>query len=458
MPNLFSPKVVSLYQKLVKNVFNPFLDFLRGTKVAACLEELEKSQWFTLDELRAIQRKRLRFLIQHAYENTSYYHRVLREKGLKPGDIKACEDLAKLPVLTKKDIKTNFDDLVALNYPRSCMTLWSTGGSTGEPTRFYVIRKHRSWETAAMLRGTGWSGYELGDKIAWLWGSLVDLSEGEKLHKRIRNAFLRQKMLNSHEMSERKMKLYADKLLEFKPKIIKGYASAVDIFARFLKNEGIDIHPEGVTTTCEKLFDHQRKRIENVFGCDVYDSYGSREVEEIATECKEHIGYHISSENVVIEFVKNGEHVAPGETGSILVTNLCNFAMPLIRYEIGDLGKPSEEICPCGRSLPLMSSVEGRIVDVIVTPEKFVSPVNLSVIFKDPSVRQFQIIQKKDSRIVVKIVKGSEYTSKDTRYIVDMLHRYLGDVEIALEFVSSIPQTESGKRRLVVSELPAKFN
>lgn len=446
-----------LYRRLVRSPIVPTFDFIRGTRVMSRLRELEKTQWLKPKEISRIQERRLRALVKQAYENTKFYNKLFKERGLKPSDIKTGEDLAKLPILTKKDIKANFDDLVAINYPRHKMIPWSTGGSTGEPMRFLVIRKHRSWETAAMLRGASWCGYELGDKLALLWGSLLDISESKKFYKRIMNTLLREIVLNSHELSEENMRTYAERLLKFKPKIVKGYASAVDLFARFLKHEKIELNPEAVITTCEKLFDHQRKRIENVFGCDVFDSYGSREVEEIATECKEHVGYHIASENVVIEFTKNGEHVAPGETGSILVTNLCNYAMPFIRYEIGDLGKPSNEICPCGRGLPLLNSVEGRIVDVIVTPEKFVSPVNLSLIFKDPSVRQFQIIQKRDKKIVVKIIKGTGYTSKDTKYIIDMLRRYLGNIEIALEFVDSIPQTESGKTRLVISEIPVKF-
>jgi len=442
---------------MARNIFVPALDFLRGTMVKRCLKELQRTQWLKPEELLEIQRKNLRCLVKHAYENTSYYHRRFRERRLKPDDFKSIEDLAELPVLTREEFRSNFADLVARNYPERKMKLYSTGGSTGEPLRFYVIKKQRSWETAAMLRSNKWCGYRLGDKISLIWGSPIDVSEAEKLNNKVINFFWRRLVLPATELSEEQMRVYAKKLVDFKPKILRGYASAIYLFSKFIEREGLRVRPEAVITTAEMLFDHQRKEIKEILGCDVYDSYGSREVEEIASECGEHVGYHISAENVVLEFTKNGESVSSGEMGAILVTNLRNYAMPFIRYEIGDLGKPTDETCPCGKGLPLMKSIEGRITDIIVTPKKFVSAIVLENIFGDLPIRQYQVIQETERKIAVKIVKGTGYSQKDSDFIVEKLNRYLGEFQIDLQLVDSIPPSESGKRRVVISKVPIKF-
>jgi len=448
-----------MYRKLAKFVFNPFLDFMRGTKVAACLRELEKSQWFTREKLMEIQRENLRLLVRHAYENTFYYHMVLKERGLKPEQIRTVEDLSKLPILTKADVRRNFDDLTAMNFYREKKIPYTTGGSTGEPLKFYVMKKQRSWETAAMLRACTWGGYELGDKLALIWGSPLDISESESMNKKIMNFFLRRSVFDAYQLSQELMRDFALELQKLKPKVLRGYASAIYLFACFLEHEGLFVRPDAVITTAEMLFDHQRRKIEEVFGCEVYDSYGSREVEEIASECGEHVGYHISAENVVLEYVKNGDCIAPGEMGAILVTNLRNYAMPFIRYEIGDLGKPSDETCSCGRSLPLMKSIEGRITDIIVTPKKNFASIFDGPLYHMTHVQQYQVVQEDYDKILVKIVRSEDYSEDDNERIVSAMKQYLGeDVEVKIEFVDFIPLTSSGKRRYIISKVPVNFN
>jgi len=134
-----------------------------------------------------------------------------------------------------------------------------------------------------------------------------------------------------------------------------------------MQKNGIDnIKPKAILTTADMLYDYKRKTIEHIFDCDVFDNYSGRDTTLQAAECSEHFGYHLSIENAVVEFVKENEDVYPGETGKIIITDLCNYAMPFIRYEIGDLGVPSDENCPCGRKLPIMKSVKGRILDTII--------------------------------------------------------------------------------------------
>ena len=423
------------------------------------LRILEKTQWLKREEIAEIQRQRLRALIKHAYFKVPYYHKVFKERGLRPEDIKSKEDLAKLPILTKKEIRKNFNDLIARDFSREEMIPDSTGGSTGEPLRFYRTRESNSWASAAAFRAYGWSGFELGDKQALIWGSPIDLSRSYKLKSRISNFFLRTTILDAFSMSAVSMRKFAKELVRFKPKMIRGYASGVYLFAKFLENEGIDVKADAVITSAETLLDYQRTKMEDVFRCKVYDFYGSREVPAIASECSENCGYHISSENVLLEFIRGGEQVATNETGIILVTNLNNYAMPFIRYEIGDLGKPLGDASLCGRGLSLMKSLEGRITDVIATRDgNFVSAPVLTLIFKDLHVKKYQIVQESRDKIMVKIVKEDKYSQKDNNYIIKGMQKYVGgDIQIDIEFVDSIPPNKSGKRQVVISKVPLRF-
>ena len=449
----------NLYSIVAKFVIIPALEAVHGWKTVERLKELEKTQWLKEEELKKMQELRLIKLIKHAYENVPYYHRMFKERGLKPEDIKTTKDLAKLPVLTRDDIRKNFDDLTAKNYDQKKMVLASTGGTTGEPLKFYRP-KDRGWANAAWYRALRWYGFEIGDKHAYLWGNPFDASAQSKLSQRIGRFLRRTIFLDAFQMSEEKMKRFSYKLRNFKPKVIIAYASAAYLLAEFLKTESIVINPEAVVTTAEKLFDHQRETIRDVFQCEVFEYYGSREVSSMAYECPNHTGLHISAEHVVLEFVKNGsEPVSSGELGTILVTDLHNYAMPFIRYQNGDIGTSSDEYCTCGRNLPLIKSIEGRITDIIVSGKgKFISSPVLTVLFKDLPIRQYQVVQKKENKILIKIVKENGYSEKDSRTVIRRLRQGVSEkIEIRLEFVKSIPATISGKRRVVISKVPIKF-
>jgi len=436
------------------------LRFLTNPKFGEEFSSMCESQWFRREKILGIQQMKLRALINHAYENVPYYHRVFKDRGLHPSDFKSVDDLNRLPRLTKDDIRSNFKDMAATNFSRAQIITDATGGSTGTPLQFYTTQDDQNCARAAELRAYGWCGYRLGDKHAILWGSLFDLKRSEELYNKIIRFLDRHIMLNCFRMSQESMRMYALRLKKFKPRIVRGYASAVYLFAKFMLHEGVDnIKPKAVITSAETLFDHERTTIEEAFGCEVYDFYGSREASAIASECSEHSGHHISAENYVLECMKEGESAASGETGVILITNLRNYAMPFIRYEIGDLGRFSDEVCSCGRGLPLISSIEGRTTDIIVTQDgNFISTPVLTLIFKDLPVKQYQIIQEKIEEITVKIVRGSGYSEKDTKYIIRGMQKFIGkDVQIRLEFVDSIPLTNSGKRRPIISKIPIKF-
>ncbi len=449
-----------MYSKIFKTCVFPVAEYLTGSHISEYLSVLEKTQWESPTKIREIQENKLRALVRHSYQNVPYYHKKFNELGIKPDDIKSTKDLSKLPVLIKDEVKANFPtDIAAKNYVNRPRLLYSSSGSTGEPVQYFIDKNAKSWKWASVFRSWRWAGFDLGKRYSTLWGSPITIEQHTKLSKRIQDFMMRHLWLSAYNMTEETLSLYIEKLRKFKPEIIRGYASAVYLLAAFMKHENVDdIKPRGILTTAETLFDYQRKLIESQFDCKVFDGYGGETI-VVSFECEEHKGYHIASEGVVVEFIKDGEHVSDGELGEIVVTDLTNYAMPFIRYSLGDVGRPTDDMCSCGRGLPLMKSVEGRTNDFIVTPEgKFLHCYFFPGLFKSITwVKQFQVVQETKNKLLINIVLESEPTVDEVDHLKELIRAYVGDMEIVPKFVELIPSTPSGKRRFVISKIPVSF-
>jgi len=431
-----------------------------GINILRYLTELKKTQWWSPVQLGELQDQRLRLLIKHAYANVPYYRRAFRERKLMPDDIKTKEDLHKLPTLTKDIIRKRFSDLKAVNFDSWKPWLSRTGGSTGEPLKFYITKTNISVGWACNFRGWEWAGYRLGDRCVTFGGSSIVPTQKPKSSKRLRYAIERNLPLSAVSMNKRIMNHYTKKIRQFKPKFIRGYPSAIYVFAEHMKEAHVDdIDPKAIFTTAEVLYPIQRKAIENQFGCRVFDGYGARDGGANAMECSEHSGLHVSVESVVIEFKKDNETVSYGESGRMLCTDLFNYAMPFIRYAVGDIGTPTDELCPCGRGLPLIKSIEGRTADIIELGNGTVlSGPAFTLLFKEFDIEQYQIVQTARNRLLIKIVEGSSYTEKDTNDILDIIGSHAGeDVQVNIRIVDNIPTTKSGKRRFFISKVSNKW-
>jgi len=243
--------------------------------------------------------------------------------------------------------------------------------------------------------------------------------------------------------------------MKFKPKIIRGFSSAVYLYARYLRENHIEgIKPKAVITTAEVLFEHQRKLIEEVFNCNVYDGYGSRETSLSAQQCEAKDGYHISDENSIVEFLKDGEAVSPGESGEIIITDLHNQVMPWIRYAIEDLGTPMDEECSCGRKLSMMKSIEGRMNDIIVTPDGRRIRMPAYLFGNMEGIREIQFRQHAKNQLSVDIVKSGEFSDIEVERFLGQMKQHLGnDIGIELRFVDEIQKSSSGKKRFIISDI-----
>ncbi len=447
---------------LSKHIFTPLLERRVHGSTFKRLKELEHTQWWPREKLVALQNVRLVGLISAAYQNTAYYRKALAERGLVPQNISTMDDLAKLPVLTRAAVRDNFHALIAENLKPGRMKLGETGGTTGEPLRF-MKPGDEGWGWGAYYRGLEWYGLSSGDKHSLIWGYSPAASRVASFLAGTGHFLRNCAFLNAFDLSEARMAAFASKLKKFQPKAIAGYSSAVYIFAEYVKQSQIQgIRPGLAITTAEKLYDYQRQAIKEAFECDVFQYYGSREVASLGYECPQHHGYHTSMENVVLETVdERGNRVKPGEVGRVLVTDLHNYAMPLIRYELGDLGILSDEACPCGRGLSVIASIEGRMTDVIVCSRGFISPVALTTyVFKDMPVRQFQVVQETLDDVRVKVVPGEGFGREETGRIKEALQARMGmGTHVGVELVDDIPPSpSSGKRRVVISKVPSQHN
>jgi len=446
-----------MYSSVAKHIYYPMADMFLGTRLVKYLNEFEKTQWLDRQQLRALQNEKLRALVTHAYQNVPYYRRLFVDRGITGRDIQTVEDLARLPILTKDIIRTNFKDMKAIGFNKWKPLLDATSGSTGEPLTYFVDMNVASAAWAGTFRGWQWANYKLGDKRVTLAGSALVPNKPPSLVNRFRWLVERNHPFSAVHMDYKRMGVYARKIASYKPRFLRGYPSALHMFAQYLEQEGIDnIRPKAVFTTAEMLLPHCRAVISKQFHCDVFDHYGCYDGGPQAMECAEHHGYHISVEKVVMEFVDvDANTVAPGHSGEILCTDLYNYTMPFIRYAVGDRGTLSKDHCPCGRGLPLMKSLEGRTTDILFFGNGItLSGPALTLVFKDCRINQYQVIQEAEDRLLIKVVKGVGYTDNDSNHFLAILKSHVGEnVSIITEFVEEIPPTKAGKHKFIISKI-----
>ena len=445
---------------LSRRVLLPLIYRMKGMTALRVLAALERSQWLTPEQVRDQQWTALKRVLRHAYEHVPHYRASFEELGVTPEDVRTPEDLLKVPTLSKDDLNTDRDGLVAEGIDPASLRAGATGGSTGEPTRFLHSRPFLYAAQAATLRSYRWCGQDVAGRAAYLWGSALDLSREASWKGRISSAVSNQLWLPAFRLTRANMLEYADAIARFRPVTLTGYCSALRAFAEFLLEEGIGtVSPKAVISSAETLFPEDREKMETAFGCSVLDRYGGRELGDIAHECLEGRSLHVNAENVYVECVdaERRAHVPPGEPGEIVLTSLTEFAAPFIRYRVGDLGRLSNDVCSCGRGLPLLESVEGRVHDLLHRPGGGYLPGEFFPhLFKEcPGVRQFQVIQSAVTQLKINIVPGSKFSDRDLDIARAHIRGELGaEMEVQFHVAEEIEPTPSGKHRFTICEIP----
>jgi phenylacetate-CoA ligase len=425
------------------------------------LEELEASQWLSHDELAEYQNRKLRALVLHAYETVPYYRRVMIERKLTPADIKNQEDLRKLPILTRSDVRKYENELLSSAHRKKRLVHGHTSGTTGSPLEFYWDRQMCVFNNAAFWRQARWAGLNCGDKFAVALGRVVTPTTQKEPPFWRMNYLHNQLWISSFHLNEENLCHYIRKLERFRPLALECYPSTAYIIAKYLESRGETFPLRAVITSSETLFAFQRETIENSFSCRIYDYYGLAERVVFATECDRHEGRHLNMEYGICEILDSDDiPVEDGEEGYIVGTSLHNYAMPFIRYKTSDISAVKKEPCSCGRKLPLIKDITTKAEDIIVTPTgAFVSPSILTHPFKPlKTIRMSQIIQDRTDHILIRVVTEPEFSSSDADLLLMEFRKRVGlEIQVELEKVSEIPRTSAGKFKWVISEIPMSF-
>lgn len=444
---------------LVKHLVYPIHELTSGRRILSKLAQLEESQWWSPDALTGWQQARLFELLRHAYDTVPYYRCAFDAAGITPSAVRTVDDLRQLPLLTKPIIQEHQAELVSTVYPPEQRIANYTGGSTGTPMYFYQDQQQHDWGSANKLRCNRWAGWDFGKRTLRLWGHPRDLEAAQAARGQLRSFVLKEYTFDAFGFSTDDMANLVGYMRQKKPQIIVAYASVLAHFATYLDGRHIvDLAvPDGIITSTDVLFPYQRALIERVFRAEVFNRYGCREVSIIAAECDEHNGMHINTDRLIVEFTdETGQPVSPGRPGHIVITDLFNYAMPFIRYDIEDVAIPGAECCSCGRRLPLMKELVGRYADILTTPEgRFVSASALTTILpKIPGVRECQLVQKAIDWLQVNVVRYRDYDETSEVVFHQHLAKFFGlRMRITFSYVEEIPKTASGKTRFSVSEI-----
>jgi len=426
-----------------------------GDNFQKYLQELEKSQWFSCEQLEKIQLQKLKKMIDHAYKNVHYYTTLFNKIRLAPNDIKNIDDLKKIPILEKQIIREHRDEFIAKNIPKRKLIPYATGGTTGSPLTLYVTKDAIQYNFACgETRTKYWAGVKYGDRLATFLGKLIVPPCTQKPPFWRYNKAYNQILFSSFHMNEQNLDYYIEEFNRFKPEILQGYVSTVYIFAKYILNHHIKVSsPTAILLSSETLFDWQRKEIEKAFGSKIYNGYSLAEFVVFISEC-ENGSLHMSPEYGITEFKKILNEKNKYE---IIGTTLFNYAMPLIRYKTGDIVTLSDEKkCPCGRQLPMVESIEGRSDGMIVTPEnRYISPASLSLVFQSAeNIKEAQMIQSSKNMITLRLIREKNFSEKNLNYIEKGLKERLGsNIIINIEYVNKIERTNSGKFQFIISHI-----
>jgi phenylacetate-CoA ligase len=425
------------------------------------LHSLRQTQYDRPETIRSRQWATLEALLRHAYTTVPFYRRRLDQERIDPWRLRGFDDFARIPVLTKEDIRLHGPSLISNLYDRAALHCKKTSGSTGVSLEIRIDEASLQWKRACTLRSDEWSGWHFGERVAKVWGNPEYLQLGWR--GRLRNALLdRAIYLDTLQMNEDALDRFVQALVHRPPSLLFGHAHSVFLFAEFVRQRRPQaIRPRGIITTAMILHDWQRRVIEQVFDCKVTNRYGCEEVSLIACECERHSGLHINSDGVYVEFLRDGQPVAPGEPGSVVVTDLTNRAMPIIRYQIGDVAVPSANNCSCGRGLPLLDRVEGREADYVVTADgQLISGISLTENFalQVPGIAQLQVIQEATDYFRFRIVRGPDFGPHSSERLRTLVSERFGfGVGYDCEYVEQIPQDPSGKYRFCISKVANPF-
>lgn len=445
-----------MYPELFRHVLFPAYETLIRRGTHRFLEEYRRNQWLDAETIARIQLDKLNKLLAFCWEQVPYLERIWRQSGLRPRRLQSARELEEFPTLSKHEITANYLEMTSTLW-RGRSLLKTTGGTTGDPFRFEYTMESYARRTAVMWRGYEWAGAGLGERTAYLWGSPSPNRLRDRLKDNAYHWAFNRRVFNANDMlKESDIEDYVHAIDRYRPTALVGFVRPVLAMAQWITRTGNSIRaPASIVTGAEALYEAERKEIESAFHCPVFNTYGCREFMLIAAECEHRAGLHINADHLVVELVGPEGHGVTDGPGDLVITDLHNLAMPLVRYRNGDRATAMQgDACTCGRGLPLLKSVDGRILDMIVTPDGRNVPGEffVYVMLDRVAIKRYQIVQVDKDVLEVRIVCNDELARSECDRITAQIAEVTGPLmRIAIVKVDAIDEPASGKRRVTVS-------
>jgi phenylacetate-CoA ligase len=436
-----------MYNGLLEGIILPLGDIALGSTYINKLREWRKIQSLSAEELRNMQRSALDKLLTFASANSPFY------KNLNiPANSDPYARIKNFPIMTKKVIKENMDSMVLED--KSKLIKMASSGSSGIQGVVYVDKNAQSTHQAIQTLWWEWAGYKFGHKLLQ-----TGITPNRGVVKTIKDVLLRTHYVSAYNLDPKEILSILKDIQKNPVDHFVGYASSLFVFAKVAEENNInDISFKSVVSWGDKMFPHFRSMIEKQFHTEVYDTYGCAEGFMIAAECKNH-NYHIMTPLLHLEIVDDeGNEVPSGTLGNVIVTRLDTYAMPLIRYRLGDLAIKDDPnaTCGCGMHFPLLKKIVGRDTDIVKTNSgKYMVVHAFTGIFEHvPEIKQFRVIQKNLDGIEIEYIKDQNFGDHILNQIKAKIDGYLHeDFPIYFKEVDFIPPTASGKPQIIQSFL-----
>ncbi len=439
----------------IEKILYPAMEYKKGNRVREKTEMLAKMENVSREERQKYVEEKLSILLNTCLKNVAAYKDVpitCDEIELSP-----LETLKKFPITRKRDVLKNKDTYINSEFDRSKLIENNTGGSTGEPLRFYMDREAVESYEAARFRGLSWYGITNGSRSVMIWGNPIEMDQNQEDRYKKREKYLKNRiMIPAYNMKPEMIESYVKLIDSYKPEYLYGYSSILDAMSLMMLEK--DLHPKislkAVVSTSETLTTQQRENISKAFSCKVVNEYGARDAGILGYECP--CGeMHIIEENAVIEVLDpvTLEPVDDGVSGLLAVTDLTNLAMPRLRYILGDVGSVSSKLCECGRTSRVFSSIDGREDALLV--KKDGTLVHGHIINHYAKIRnnikQFKFVQKSIDLAELTIVRKNNTDDDSELFIRDIKNTFPG-IELHVEYTDEILPSRSGKMRYTVRE------
>lgn len=423
---------------------------LRGRYTLEYLREYAANELLDREALRALQWRKLQALLRHCWEHVAFYREHWSAAITDPTDLRSPDDLRHLPPLERHHLRDDMGALLART-DHGPLVFRRTDGTTGPPLEVAYSRVDYERRQALMLRGYGWAGYEVGRRAAFLWGEPATRASGLRgARERLHHALFNRTLLDATRLTEQDLERHAARLRALRPRVVVGYAGALHALARWLLDNHQRVpRPTTVVSGAEPLAAHQRAAIAEAFAAPVRDTWGCREFSLIAAERAGCGRMHVNADQLLVE---SEPGPAPG-LDRLLVTDLSNHAMPLVRYAVGDLGSLAQRDCPCGLPFPTIDRVVGRETEALRRRDGAAVHASalLDALADVAGVRQAQFAQAGDGPVEVRIAAGRRFDADEAaRLRAALAVASGGGLSFTLTRVEQAPVADGGKTPLVV--------